>query len=298
MTFRGGIHAIAFVLAACFMGCGLSLTTTEVGADGGTDSSRDTAVDTSVDAPSLVELEVKAEEGGAKLDVDFVAMGNDESSGRIVALTHDNGTASVYELGSATPYLTFMTTSAPASLVPYPFPKPTPSKSPALLFALPANSGLFTVLDDTSTATIGDRPETSRVHGSGKRVYLATGFETATANGTKIVACPAAFPADPSCATPQVVYDAQELGGFAVSKNGLLLIGLSGGGESVRLVAFTRANLGSAFTTPKTVLAKPGTLVGAEEIVTVSDDASEVRFRAPCRANTAGARTCLFTLGR
>lgn len=298
MTFRGGIHAIAFVLAACFVGCGLSLTTTEVGADGGTDASTDSSLDTSVDGPSLVELEVKAEEGGAKLEVDFVAMGANEDSGKIVALTHESGTASVYELGSATPYLTFTTTSAPASLVPYPFPKLPSSKAPALLFALPANNGLFSVFDDTSTAAIGGRPETSRVHGSGKRVYLATGFETATANGTKIVACPVAFPEDPSCGTPQVVYDAQELGGFAVSKNGLLLIGLSGGGESVRLLAFTRATLDSAFTTPKTVLAKPGTLVGAEEIVTVSDDASEVRFRAPCRANTAGARTCLFTLGR
>ncbi len=296
MTFRGGIHGIAFVLAACFVGCGLSLTTTEVGADGGADASSDTAVDTSVDAPSLVELDIKAEEGGAKLEVDFVAMGADEASGKIVALTHESGTASVYELGSATPYFTFPTTSAPSSLVAYPFPPA--SKSPALLFALPANRGLFSVLEDTSTAAFGGRPETSRVHGSGKRVYLATGFETATANGTKIVACPAAFPADPSCATPQVVYDAQELGGFAVSKSGLLLIGLSGGGESVRLLAFTRATLDAAFTIPKTVLAKDGVLVGAEEIVTVSDDANEVRFRAPCRANTAGARTCLFTLGR
>jgi len=296
MTFRGGIHAIAVVLAACFAGCGLSLTTTDVGADGGTDASSETSVEASVDAPSLVELEVKAEEGGAKLEVDFVAMGADEASGKIVALAHESGTASVYELGSAAPYVTFPTTSAPASLVPYPFPPA--SKSLALLYALPANGGLFSVLEDTSTAAFGGRPETSRVYGSGKRVYLATGLETATTNGTKIVACPAAFPADPSCATPRVVYDAQELGGFAVSKNGLLLIGLSGGDASVRLLAFTRATLDSAFTIPRTVLAKDGVLVGAEEIVTVSDDANEVRFRAPCRTNMAGARTCLFTLGR
>ena len=90
MTFRGGIHAIAFVLAACFVGCGLSLTTTEVGADGGTDASTDSSLDTSVDGPSLVELEVKAEEGGAKLEVDFVAMGANEDSGKIVALTHES----------------------------------------------------------------------------------------------------------------------------------------------------------------------------------------------------------------
>jgi hypothetical protein len=294
MTFRGGIHAVAFVLGAGLVGCGLSLTTTDVGANGGTDASNETSLDSS----SLVELDIKAEEGGAKLEVDFVAMGADESSGKIVALAHESGKASVYELGSATPYLTFITNSAPSSLVPYPLAKLPSSKSPALLFALPADNGLFAVLDDTSTAPIGGRPKTSRVHGSGKRNYLATGSETATTNGTKIVACPAAFPDDPLCATPQVVYDAEELGGFAVSKNGLLLIGLAGGEESVRLLAFTRATLDSTFATPKTVLAKTGVLVGAEEIVTVSDDASEVRFRAPCRTTMAAEGTCLFTLGR
>ena len=138
------------------------------------------------------------------------------------------------------------------------------------------------------------------MHVSANRVFVGTSVVTpGLPSSTKIVACPAAFPAtDPSCVPATLVYDGQELGGFAVSRNGLLLVGLVGEGATLRIAAYSRPTLDASFSTAVPLPVRQSALVGAVEVVSASDDRARIRIHAPCRGNEGSTQACLLTLTR
>lgn len=300
MTFQGTTCAIVGVLATittCAVGCGLSLTT-DPASPTKTDASTDAPVSPDAPIPPRPELAFTSET--ALIDpsgLPVVTAAEEESSTKLLSLAHEAGKSIVSEVGAPSFLYSFGSAGAPSSFAP--FALPAAPSSPRALFALPANGGLFATFEDGSAPAFGDRTDASRVKLAGGRVYLGTSLDTSVANGTKIVSCPLGFPQAPNtCAGAPIVYDSQELGGFTVSKNGLLLVGLVGQGESLQLAAFSRTSVDAPFATPKPLPVKSGSLTDAEELVTVRDDASELRFRGPCRANEAAVVSCVVTLTR
>ena len=297
------------------MGCGLSLGSVPRDpvdpADAATDARDGTigSADTGPDALPPAELDVTHEEpvvavatGAATVAV--VAMGVDPM-GKVVVLTHDTlpvpALATAYEIDSTSPLYDFPIASPPSSLAPIPgFDTGKPTVG---LYALAANGGLNVIVDNGGShlgTPFGSRPDANRVHVSAHRVFVGTSVVTpGLPSATRIVACPAAFPAtNPSCEPATLVYDGQELGGFAVSQDGLLLVGLAGEGATLRIAAYSRPTLDASFSTVTPLPVRQSALVGAVEIVSASDDRARVRIHAPCRANEGSTQACLLTLRR
>ncbi|HRG99829.1 MAG TPA: hypothetical protein PLR99_26470 [Polyangiaceae bacterium] len=289
--------ALALAMTACFIGCGLSLAPSGPGA-GVADASADGPVPPPTDAPTPpVDAEPEKPLAFAKeapVTGTVVAMAQDDALGIIALLdeTTVTGLYSAYVVGGAAQF-SFSSAGQPTSFAPYSEAVgPTTSRARAL-FTL-GGGGLLLALEDTTSAVFGDNAGVVRVVRTGGEVYAGT---LSAGGGTRILLCPLGGDAGSyRCESGRPIYDSVALGGFVLSKSRLRLAGLTGSGDSLRLVASRRASFDAAFITPGPVPIAPDALGAAEELVSIADDGSSVTLRGKC--HTSAEPTCLITLSR
>ncbi len=291
---RGSLGSAFGTLA--LVGCGLSLAVDPTSAtpppeqDAAASVTPPTAADGSRPdtSPPTATFDVRQERPVPPSGVVALAF---DPAGALVALVYDASTTNVSAIDVTTTATLFTSPepNAPSSLVAL----GKRAASPLALYAIPADRGLFAFIESETTSRVyGARVDAGRAHGRDGHVFVGA----MSSSGTKIVACGARFPdVETDCDNPATVYDGQELGGFAVSPNGLLLAGLTGMGDAARIALFSRMDTASAFTTPVPITLAPGAAGKVAEIVDVSDDGLRFHVRGPCR--TTSDATCLLTIG-
>lgn len=302
---RSGV-SISFSLVLLAVGCGLNLVPEETAIVAKDDASVDASeppIDGSPPPPdgSLPDNDVpptRVTYGfGGELEgrqAPVVAM-NELSASKQVYWTESSGTYLTFTFADQiTEFYSFPRAARPSSLALLPLGFPAPADT-IVAFFTETGLGLFAAKSDTSSEAYGDCTTVSRVSHQNGLLFVAMP-SSGTASGTRITSISTAADAGAlKCADGKLAYDGAELTGHALSPSTLTLAGLTGAGPTLALAVFTRATTDSTFATKREVTVETGALTGAEEVVAVSDDASTVKLRAPCRA-TGAASSCLVTL--
>ncbi len=290
--------AVSLAIVACFVGCGLSLAPSGSGT-GALDASTDGPVPPPTDAPTPPPVDAEPEKPLAfakevPVTGTVVAMAQDDALGTL-ALLDETATTGLYggHIVGGGAQFSFASAGQPTSFIPFSDALGPSVSAPRALFTL-GGGGLFLALDDTTSAVFGDNAGVIRIVRAAGEVYAGT---LSAGGGTRILLCPLGSDAGPPrCESGRPVYDSVALGGFVLSRSRLRLAGLTGSGDSLRLVASRRASFDAAFVTPGPVPIAPDALGAAEELVSIADDGSSITLRGKCR--TSGEPTCLVTLSR
>lgn len=227
----------------------------------------------------------------------------DPKQPQVVAMNELSGGGQFFWSESGTSYLAFDFTNTVAEF--YSFIQTSRPSSIALTnrgatsedtvaFFTETGLGLFVVKGSAAPTQVTDCTTVSRVSHQNGLLFVALPSSGA---GTRITSIPASPDGGTvKCADGAVAYDGAELTGHALSPNMLRLAGFEGAGPSLALKIYARANAQSTFATPLDVSVESAALTGAEEVVSVSNDISTVKLRAPCRGTGATSTTCLVTL--
>lgn len=298
---RSGV-LVGFSLVFLALGCGLTLVPDDTAVTPKDDASTD-ASPPPLDGPAPPVDGSPLDGAVPPTRVTYVfASEIDPKQPQVVAMNELSATNQVFWSESDTSYLAFDFANTVAEF--YSFIPASKASSIALTnrgatsddtvaFFTETGEGLFVVKGTSSPASFGDCATVSRVSYRSDLLFVAM---PSSGTGTRITSIPAASDGGTvKCADGALAYDGAELTGHALSPSTLRLAGLEGAGPTLALKVFSRANAQSTFATALEVSVEGSTLGGAVEVVSISDDISTVKLRAPCRAPGASA-TCLVTL--
>ena len=299
---RSGV-LVGFSLVFLAIGCGLTLVPDDTAVTPKEDASID-ASPPPLDAPGPPSDGSTPDAPVPPARVTYVFGSElDPKQPQVVAMNELSATNQVFWSESGASYLafdfsntvaefySFIQASRPASIA---LTNRGATSDDTVAFFTETGMGLFVVKGTAAPAQVTDCATVSRV--SSRNGLLFVAMPSAGA-GTRITSIPASSDGGTvKCAEGVLAYDGAELTGHALSPNTLRLAGFEGAGPSLALKVFSRANAQSTFATALEVSVESGGLTGAEEVVSISDDISTVKLRAPCRGPGASSTMCLVTL--